>query len=218
MSSRLVNANVVIAARQFNPSVMSQLWLIDNQIVERDEFEPGCIFTDMIVQANAAPFVLFVTPEQLQFTPRAAPEGQQGVIVERLGRIVQALPHTPYFAIGLNFTWHFTPERIDVGRISRDLFYLETSAVFREFGAEDARFGGYLSKNALGLRMKLDVKPMTNRTDDQVFEFMQFAFNFNLDVNREANAPDAILGALNRWHEADEESKRIMNCVEGGIE
>ncbi len=80
MSFELVNSNVVIAAQQFNPSVLSQLWLVDNHVIERDEFEPGSMFTEMIVQAATAEFIILITPQQLQLTPRGAEDQQQATL------------------------------------------------------------------------------------------------------------------------------------------
>ncbi len=41
-------SNAVIVAHQFNPSVVNQLWLVDNDIVSRDGFQEGCVFSDML--------------------------------------------------------------------------------------------------------------------------------------------------------------------------
>ena len=215
MSFQLVNSNAVVAARQFNPSVLSQLWLVDNQIVAREEFADGGVFTEMIVQVNAAPFAILVTPDQLQFVPRVDPVAQQAIITERLGALIRALPHTPYTAVGLNFTWHkSSEERAEFGRISRRLFYREGSSLFREFQADDARFGGYLSKDCLGLRMKLDIKPMTTHTENIANELMQFAFNFHLDVFNREDRAESIVVALANWDAAREEATRIMDRIQ----
>src|SRR5262249_52960435 len=158
------------------PSVLSQLWLVDNRIIERSEFAEGSIFTDMITQVNAAPFSIFASPDQLQFAPLVERRAQQAILTERLARLVRALPHTPYIAVGLNLTWHMVvEERVDVGRISRRLFYNPGSALFQEFDDDGARFGGYLSKDSHGFRMKLDVKPMLVQTTDAQTELLQFA-------------------------------------------
>ena len=58
-------SNAVIVAHQFNPSVVNQLWLVDNDIVARDDFQEGCVFSDMVVNVNAKEFSLFISPEQL---------------------------------------------------------------------------------------------------------------------------------------------------------
>lgn len=218
MNLNLANANVVIAAQHFNPSIVNQLWLVDNEIVGRDDFQQGCIFTDMMVHIVSREFALLVAMEQLQFVPFVETEHQQELILSRLGHLIETLPHTPYSAAGLNFTWHLKPEAGDVRQFSRDLFYVGSRSLCQAFDADDARFGGYFSKNILGGRLKLDVKPITVRTKDAELELMQFAFNLHLDIGRTKNAVDDIRSLLMRWDEAREETDRIMQEVHGGLQ
>src|SRR5262249_55230541 len=74
MRRELVGSSVVIVARNFNPSVTSQLWLARNGVVEEGDFLPGCIFTDLLVQVRTRRFSLLFTPEQLQFVPEPGEE------------------------------------------------------------------------------------------------------------------------------------------------
>ena len=41
VESQLVGANVVVAARQFNPTIFTQLWLVDHGIATREDFVGG---------------------------------------------------------------------------------------------------------------------------------------------------------------------------------
>jgi len=179
MSAELIATNVVLVARQFNPSVFSQLWLVRNGIVGEEDFGTGCIFSEEVAKIASRQFDLLVLPPQLQFIPKVVAD-EQGVLVKTvLGeKIVQALQATPYVAVGLNFTWHICPEGQDIGVYSRSLFCMPEKSPFREFDSADARFGTYLSKNVIDCRMKLDVKPITLPTG----EVLQFAFNFHADV------------------------------------
>lgn len=209
-------AAAVVVAQQFNPSVFSQVWLVRHGLLGEDDFLPGCMFTDVLVQVRSRRFHLLVVPEQLQFVPNAPSGEQQGVISEKLGTIVRTLPHTPFKALGLNFNWHLTPQDGDVARFTRDLFFREDRALFRSFGAADSQFGGYLSKNVLGFRLKLDVKPIIvnlregneTRSENRV----QFAFNFHADLGE--NAAQEIEQHLLRWNEVRTESESILDSVE----
>jgi len=40
--------------------IVNQLWLVENRIVDREAFQPGCVFTDMLVHVISQEFVLFV--------------------------------------------------------------------------------------------------------------------------------------------------------------
>jgi len=215
MSLRLVDSNVVIVAHQFNPSIMGQAWLVNNGILALQDFGQGCIFTDVIVNVVSSRFGLLVLPDRAQFAPRVADAEQQSLVQEKLGAIVEALPHTPYHALGLNFTWHEQPDEADVATLCRQRFFVEKSPIHRAFDAEDARFGAYLSKDALGCRLRLDVKPLTVKRPDGQVELLQFNFNLNLDVVGDPNPVPRILEVLGRWNEAKAEAFRVVHLVEG---
>ena len=220
MSLELANANVVIVANQFNPSVVSQLWLVENGLASRDDFLPGCVFTEVIANVTTRDFGLFVVAPQLQFAPRGDQEGHQRIITERLGKLVELLPHTPYSAIGLNFTWHIIPRDKDTGKLSRSLFFRGDSPLFDAFNTSDARFGGYLSKDALGCRLKLDVKPITVtlKEDNKDENRIQFAFNFHADIGKDESASKQISAVLTKWGEANALAENLMKQLSNGAE
>jgi hypothetical protein len=207
-----VGSAVVVAAQQFNPSVVSQLWLVRNHIVAEADYLSGCLFSDALVSVQSRQFQMLVVPPQLQFVPSVPADAEQDVIVEKLGSIIQSLPHTPYSGLGLNFTWHLVPADGDMPSLSRRLFFRDDQPLFRNFSSPDSQFGGYLSKNALRFRLKLDIKPIAQPGQgEQVEDRIQFAFNFHLGVNE--NAAQEIIDHLNMWNEADREVQRIIDSV-----
>jgi hypothetical protein len=210
MSWTQVGSVVVVAARQFNPSVITQLWLVRNGLLVDDDFLPGCIFTDVIVQVRSRRFHMLIVPEQLQFVPAVPPEEEQGQIVDSLGRLVATLPHTPYTALGLNFAWHLRLGERNVSQVTRELFFQRGIPLFANFDREDAHFGGYLSKDYLGFRLKLDVKPVIVQEEGRNENRVQFAFNFHADLT----VADQIEDRLLRWNEVRQEAERIIDAVE----
>lgn len=213
MSFELVNSNIVIAAQQFNPSVIGQLWLVRNGLLEERDFRAGCVFTDMVVQVHSREFNLMVVSQQCQFSPRVDRQREQGLVMEKIGAIARSLPHTPFRGIGLNFTWQLIPAGADVPTISHGLFFVENGPLHREFDAPDARFGAYMSKDALDGRLKLDVKPITINREDEELEVIQFTFNFHRDLVREDDPVVCIEHMLGQWNDARDESSRIVHAA-----
>jgi hypothetical protein len=213
MRRELVGSSVMIIAQNFNPSVASQLWLVRNRVVGEGDFLPGCIFTDVLVQVRARRFSLLLTPEQFQFVPAAGEADPQPLIEETIGRIVRALPHTPYRALGLNFTWHLTPECGDVAALSRALFFVPGRPLFRDFDTPDASFGAFLSRDLLGFRLKLDVKPVAAFPERAAEQRLQFLYNFHADLPEGEEVIGRIEQHLRRWREAAEEARRSVTSV-----
>ena len=214
MPSQCFGANVVVVARQFNPSVFSQLWLVRNRIVGEDEFIGQCLFSDDVAKIETRDFGLLVIPPQLQFHPRVPTEREADIVTEKLGTIVRTLPHVPYLAVGLNFVWHVWQEHEDMHAFSQSLFLRPSGPFFDVFGdAEDALFGAYVNKAVLGCRLRLDVKPIDFPPDDRNVRRLLFAFNFQLEVPQDNPIP-AIEGHLGLWAQARDEALRIVNLVE----
>jgi len=213
MSLDLVNSTVVIAAGQFNPSIIREYWLIENGIMQPEDFRSGCVFTDMMVQVKSRQFDLAVVPGQCQISPHVPIEEQQQLIEEKAGEIVNKLPHTPFTAIGLNFHWHLIPDHKNIEALTRSLFFVNQNPFYEAFDFEDARFGSYLSKDFNNFRMKLDVKPAL--MEGQKEPFLHFGFNFHFDVPKEQSV-DAIQNALRQWDIAREESTRISAIAAEG--
>lgn len=211
MQVEFANANVVIAARHLNPSVFNQLWLVDNEIVARDEFTSGCVFSEMIVNVHTNRFRLFVSPEQLQFVPAKFDEDTATLLQQVLVRIVQGVPHTPYTAVGLNFVWLAADDQL--GDLSRSLFFRPSQPLYEAFNVEDARFGCYLSRELLGGRLKLEIKPATVRKDDDEFptERLQFSFNLHYDIQAGTDAASQIEAILSHWADAKNEVIRLID-------
>jgi hypothetical protein len=203
----------VIVAQQFNARIITQLWLVRNEIVRDDEFHEGSIFSDVVVQVRAAPFQMLVLPDQVQMVPTVSRDQEEDILVQRLGRLVRELPHTPYKALGLNFAWHLIPADGDMARISREMFYIPDRPLQRNFAVENAHFGGYMSKDFQGFRLKLEVKPMiVTLADGRVESRLHFGFNYHFDLRE--NAAVQIAEKLHHWNEVRQETERIIDSIE----
>lgn len=214
MSVNCINAACVVVANHFNPSIFRDHWLVEQGILDgTEELEPGCIYTDMMVQLQSRNFNLLVSPNQLQFVPRGPAEAQARLVAEKVGLIVGTIPHTPFGAIGLNFDWQVAPEVAAFSEMNRQLFYWPNGPIHREFDDEDARFGAYFSHEVLGFRLKLDVKPVTAKET----EVIRLAFNFHKDLSGDGeNRVTEIKSCLQKWLEVRAESFRLANIAAAG--
>jgi hypothetical protein len=201
MKSEMTLATVVIIARQFNPSSFSHYWLIKNGILREEDFPPGWVYSPVFVDVAPKEFHLVVLPEQLQFAPIPPTEASQELLASKVGRIVETLPHTPYVAAGLNFHWQVAHETKSVAEVGRRAFFKTETPLFRHFNSDDARFGAYMSRDVLGCRLRLDIKPVTVTRAETSQGRLQFSFNFHGDLSGE-NKVERILDLLAKWSEA----------------
>lgn len=210
MAVEQIDQNSVVVANQVNPTIFTPAWLGRQDLVPLDTIEPGAIVAPQVVQIQTADFHLMVLPDRIQLTPKCE-HGRQGEVVRRImGGIVERLPETPYFAAGINFTYHVRPA-VHFAQRDRELFGRE-NAVARFFADENARFGSYYSQDYLDCRLKLEIKP-AHHVENRADEFFAFSFNFHRPIHRET-AVQEIQELLARWDEARQVALNIAASAE----
>ncbi|WP_088256547.1 hypothetical protein [Fimbriiglobus ruber] len=206
---------VVLLARQFNPSVLSQVWLAKNGILDADgTVRANSIFAENFVQVITDEFVLAVLPEQLQFIPNVLPERQQKLIEDKLGTLVGKLPHVPYRSVGLNFNWHLAVNDEEVPSVTRNLFAGKQDGIFERFSDPNARFGTYLSKDFGPFRMKVDIKPVSiELPGGEKVDRIQFGFNFHSDFLQDQEAAKEAARRFSEWDIVRNEAVQTLTAA-----
>jgi len=218
--AKLVSSNVVIVATNLNPSIFSQLWLVNNGILSAKDFEENrkAVFTPVAMSVSAQEFEFMVVPERLQISFSRKPEGDENLLTKTIGKIVELLPHTPYNAIGFNFGWLLKPTNPErFGQVTRELFLPQNSPLSAFFSEPDCRYGVYLSKNVRMGRLRLEIKPNILHSSDRTRqeEFLRLSFNFNLDLVGDNKVRD-ILNFLGNWKSAHGTSSEMAAAAGRG--
>lgn len=218
MSVRLVTTNAVVVAKQFNPTVASQAWLVDIGVLPKAEATEDFAFTPLFAQVTVEDFALLLVPERLQFIPRVEPERQRALIADKVGRFVRAVPHTPFSAVGMNFQYQLVPDHTDVRHLTRRLFFVPGSRLHQAFDVPDARFGAYLSRDVMGCRLKMDVKPIAGtepgaEPNRELRHGVMIDFNFHHDVTPGTHAAEEVVSTFGKWDEARSMAEGLMETV-----
>ncbi|MEK7397730.1 MAG: hypothetical protein AAB116_12435 [Candidatus Poribacteria bacterium] len=217
----LISENVVIVAKNLNPSLFSQLWLVKQGIVGEEDFAPNCVFSPFITQIFTDDFQLFVAPEQMQFTLKEKSKDNSELAKEKVGIIIKSIPHTPFKAIGTNFHWKVIPDQsIDFVDFMNNLFVKKGVPIYDQFSENDARFGAYLSKDIFGSRLRLDIKPVRpvgKENLEKKDESLQLAFNYNLDLSDNSDMVDIMLKFLEQWNRMKNYSEDLASIVLGNF-
>ena len=134
----LGGANIVILARNYNPSIVSKEWLYEKNIVR--EAVTNFVHTPplSLVETERISFVLnesrlqislkSVTPENIEILPRIATS------------FVSCLPETPFTSIGLNYIYYVPKESSRV----KTLFALDDTKL-KEVFSENCEVGVIVS-------------------------------------------------------------------------
>jgi hypothetical protein len=202
--------SIVLIANTFNPSILRESWLIENDIIAKDDFLEDTVFSSNGVQVVSSKFVLTATDTHLQLMLK-----ESGGVLEVnnvLLKLVGLLKHVNYIAVGFNFDWELRPINDSNLNLARLLFYSEQAPVYSLLNQEDAYFGGYVSCNFLRGRMKLDMKPRVLFIDNEKKqdEFIHFNFNYHHDINSKSNEVIEIIGL---WEQYVKDSNDRVDSV-----
>ncbi len=209
------HTNIVVVAQSLNPSIFNHLWLARHGGVAEDDFLDGCVFTRQVVKVETKQFSMLAVPDRMQFAPRGTDEETKAGVAATVLAIVTKLDQTPYTAFGYNMLWHVKPREGDFGEFDRRLFCREGDPLCAAFGEPDARFGAYMSKDVLGFRLKLDIKPVGIPRDGTEAERLRLAFNFHLGLSPDERVAE-IEAALAKWREAEALASQMVSQMLGG--
>lgn len=203
--------NVVVVARNFNPTIFSQLWFLKNEIFSEGDLKDNFIYTPMAVSLTTSEVAFLAVPDRIQLGFVGDKPDYGKLIDHILGAIVQKLPHTPFQAVGFNLTWNLLAKNSDeFPKVNRQLFLSSENPLSKSSAEADCRFGFYLSKSLAMGRMRLDIKPMIAAAVGS--EGLQLSFNFNRDLQEESKI-DVILEFLRSWDMALSLSSDMVKVV-----
>ena len=184
--SRYAGHNVVIVARNFNPTIFSQLWLVKHGIFSEKEVEENFVLTPIAVNLNTSEFAFLAVPDRIQLSFPNDQVDFKSLINRTLVNIIIKLPHTPYQAIGFNFSWILHPKDAeDFEKISRQVFVSSGNPISKHFISKGSRFGAYMSTDVPMGRLRLEIKPTMGPSSAGSQECLHLAYNFTRDLKDE---------------------------------
>jgi len=176
-------AAVVMVGNKFNLPIFKELWLLENNIIEKDEFGPESFFTPLAIQVPTPSFDLLIVAERLQVLLSKDFTSMQKIFQRVVVGIIQALPHTPVTGLGINFEFDIVVDsNHSFCERSKQLFVPTQSPFAEEFSDESSRYGSYLSKDAFGGRLRLDIKPVKLTEESSSPERIRLSFNLHKDI------------------------------------
>ena len=215
-----IGASLVAAADALNPSIFTELWLVDEAGVDKTWFQGPSITTQALAHHKLKGIDLLAIPPRLQIAFLQSDDEASDRALTLLREIAKTLPHTPLKALGLNFDYLLAPpEGTDYAAFDRELLGPTQSPIFMHFASEDARFGAYFSKDVDGARLKLNIKPTTGSTEKGPSETLHFNFNFHVNLPPESKQArtDAICAATGRWPDYRDITSRVLECAQSYV-
>ncbi|MCK4475777.1 MAG: hypothetical protein KAU16_03540 [Methanophagales archaeon] len=191
----LIEASIVVLAKNHNPSIVSKDWLTQNKIIEEEILNFTHLPVVSIIETNN--FNLFVDPNKLQLTIKKISSENLKALPQIISEYLGKLPETPYTAIGFNYSYRLETE---ARKIKEVLLIDETRLI--EIFSEDYTFGGIITFAFGDLTVKLIIKPINHKEIGGDFNF-HFASNKKDEIIKKLfehpdtkRKADEILGGL----------------------
>lgn len=173
----------------------------------------------MAVNLTTPEIAFLAVPDRIQLSFANENVNCSGLIKRIMGGIVTVLPHTPFHAVGFNFTWILLANKQDeFPQTLRKLFLSADNPLSRFCDGEDCRFGFYISRNLNIGRLRLDLKPiMANPAiaGGDLREGLQLTFNIHRDLSDD-NKVERILEFLNEWDSSFSLAQQMTEGVGSG--
>lgn len=163
MAYKFISRVLSIKANYFNVSVFRESWMLREEILNESDIDATMsFFSPNVVHINNERFELFIQPSELRITLKEKGSAEEfGIAI----KIIKKLTHIPYNEVELSIK--YLVEDFDEV-LGKTLFYNTDNKIFKEFEeSDDSRFGGYLSKNYLDSRFKLQVHPVIAIMEDE---------------------------------------------------
>jgi len=187
--------NIVILARNYNPSIVSKEWLYNKNIVieEAVNFVHTPVFS--LVETDQISFIL--SDDRLQISlKRISPENIEG-LPKIASKFVSALPETPYSAVGFNYRYH-----IPQMSFQAEVLFSPNDIKLKELFAEDYKLGGVVLFKFKNFVVRMNATPVRGEDARIVVDF-----NFHSDCHNS----EEVKERLKLYSDITDRTKDILN-------
>ena len=157
--STLKTTNIVILARNHNPSIATKDWLIENGIISKNENITHFVHTPAFSVLETDVFSLTVDPDRLQIALKKLDNESMNYLLNITKGYIKNLPETPYKAIGINYLFTLS---IDDKKL-KELFAVKDKLYTKLFG-NDYVIGGIIVFKYDKFLVRLQLKKINEET------------------------------------------------------
>lgn len=167
MELSLDSANIVILAKNHNPTIVSKEWLTQKEILTGEIV--SFVHTPAFSVTETDIFTFIVDPERLQISIKENISENIEILSKIAKAYITKLPETPYTAIGFNYLYKIATERKSLKNILSP-----NDEKFKKLFSEDYQLGG-------SIRFKFEnfLVIINFRSENDGKIVADFNFNFN---------------------------------------
>jgi hypothetical protein len=193
----LISQNIVLAARQFQPSTIGEHWLMVNGVATA--IYGNKISTEMVSSHSTSRFDIMVLPDKATFAFKSNIDVD--LAINEVRQFIQRSTDPRYWAIGFNFAYRLTPDGADGASIREFSQRFQLTRPCQGLHGNMAIWGSLvICPGPHGSAVRLQIAPsFPNQNPIEPPQMLIAEFNVNFHIGDENRAE--ALAALDHFHD-----------------
>jgi hypothetical protein len=185
MNVELKGTNIIILASNFNPAIPTKDWLISHNIFEKEPI--NFMNNNVISLFEDDDYTLEIDLQRLNYILKKPEYINLEYMSSKINKYVDALPETPYTAIGYNVYWHLISDKEnEVAELLKSKYCHKFSDINSILETDNFDYGLFFSYSFSDIVISIKILPIFKS-----FNF-EISFNFhkelkNIIKNKEMN-------------------------------
>lgn len=163
-------ANIVILARNYNPSIVSKEWLYEKDIIR--ETVRNFVHTPVMSLIETESISIVIEQERLQISLKNINYENIDALPRIATEFVSALPETPYVGLGFNYHYGIPKENIQL-----EALFSPDNSKLKELFSEDYEIGQQVFFRFEGFTVRMSAAPKSGEDAK-----LSIGFNFHADT------------------------------------
>lgn len=193
MEISLTGVNIVVLAKNHNPSIISKDWLSQKGIIKDNIVSFTYTPAFSVVETENLSF--YVDPIRLQLALKSDFENKVNSLQEMVSSYISALPEIPYDAIGFNFSYNIKVDKNILRKI-----YCYNNEKLKSLFTEDYQLGSIIKYKFDNFIVGFVIQPELDNN-------MKADFNFHCQLINSIKIDDCI----KKFKKAKESTKNILD-------
>lgn len=203
---RILEKSIVVVGKSFQPSTVSESWLIRRGIVRENQIQGNRICTEILSSFTTSVIDFQILPEKTMI--HAKDIALDVDVLSSALLLISELPATSFSAVGVNLNWDITPDDANVVDCMKNQIKF-TKTLPQELASAALGFVVQV-QSIFGSNLRLNVLPVSvDKTKPRHFTKIFADFNFNLDVESETDQRTQVKDFVEHYTDVIEHANRI---------
>jgi hypothetical protein len=205
-------AGLTVTAEALNPSIFSQVWLVQEGLVGSAAFTGQTLVSRELAQHSFGGVQFLALPDRLQLRFKLDDIESARQALSIADGIAGRLPHTPFRAVGMTFEF-MLPSSPNFEQLLSPWAAAHISSMWSK---DSVRFGTILEGRVDDGELMLEMRPWSEETVDKLA--LRFSFHHELVATEREPRTAELRRSIGAWPSRKDTCLRVAGVVQGALE